>query len=518
MSPNELEERLLKLAADWPVPSAADAVMARIGSQPDPRPQIWTVARRRVRLVAAVATMAVAAAVLWALVLGNPPTLQAQVQKSLEQAGSAHVVITSLDEKGVRQRAEVWYARGQGFRAESPDEIILDDGRQQWTWRADGSAGELVIARRPSRDAVGLITGMFRLDDVSAPWARQRAPEHDRTVNGRPARGFVVTPPVPQVVPPNGRGAVPDPHPPRYVVLIDPDDRIVHIGEQRQVSGLWQAGREVAIEYDAAVPAEKLAVRLPAGGRVIDADRALAERFPLARAVVRVEAGGLLFAVHELLRVEGDTLYVVSSVRGTDEYLTRHPPRARRLNLQTTLLDVAEQMVSGSFDPTCGRVGMASAESDGVHYLWWLAVRRRFFSVEDGRRTPRFDGPSLEVRPGTVRVPLQATYRGPDVARDWVRALGEVALRQVPQPEPLAAVAGRVRHDAHLIGQAPGSVVTLYGWVRDGELRPLGPDQISDGGFADQVGNQLDWLRSMDQVTWPPVGVLPGAPESSKDR
>lgn len=419
------------------------------------------------------------------------------MQQSLEKARTAHIVFSTLDDKGVRRRGEIWYERSRGFRAESPDEIILDDGRQQWTWRPGTKEREIVIARRASRDAGKMITGLFQFGDIPAAKARQRAPEHDREIDGRPCRGFVVTPPAPQVVRDSGADLTPDPHPPRFVILIDPDERIVHLEEQRQVDGRWQAGREISLAYDVKIPAEKLAVNLPAGGRVIDADHALEERFPLDKALAREEADGLLFAVHELQRGPDENFYVVSSVRGTTEYLKKHPPQRRRLNLSVTLLDVARQLAAASADRDCTRAVLASAEADGVHYLWWLAVRRRYFTVEEGKRKPLSEAPSLEASPGKVRVPLQANPHG---SPNWGRVEMDVAVA-VDQPvQSLVDLAARTRRDTLLIQQAPGAIVHLLGWIKDGEHHPFAPGQITDGDFAKQISRQVEWLHSHDEV------------------
>lgn len=515
MTPKELEDKLRQLGTDWPIPSVTDAVMAQIERRLLPPPRRASLLRRRAGLLVATAAMlAVAVGAACLFFLAAPTTLQAQVQQALEKASTAHIVISALDDKGVRQRGEIWYERGRGFRAESPEEVILDDGRQQWTWRLGTKESELVIARRASRNAVSMITGLFQLGDAPAAWARQRAAEHDREIDGRPCHGFVVTPPTPQVVNADGSDLVPDPHPPRFVVLTDPDERIVHLEEQRQVNGRWQAGRQVSLAYDVKVPAEKLAVNLPASGRVIDADRALEERFPLHKALARGEADGLLFAVHELQRGPDEIFYVVSSVRGTPEFLKEHPPQRRRLNLQVTLLDVAEQSTAANTGLDCNRAVLASAEADGVHYLWWLAVRRRYFTTEQGQRTPRSESPALEVSPGKVRVPLQAIHRGSPGVQDWVRVDVDALVPADQQIQTLADFAARARRDALLIQRAPGAIVTLRGWAKDGVMRHTSPqpDQITDIDFAKQVSRQLEWLHSLDEVKDMMPPGTPGAP------
>jgi hypothetical protein len=509
MTPKELEDQLRQLGTDWPVPSVADPVMARIASPSVPPPRRSPFRRRPALFLAAAAMLAVIIAAAWFLFLATPATLQAQVQRALEKASTAHIVISAPDDKGVRQRGEIWYERGHGFRAETPDEVILDDGKQQWTWRPGIKESELVIARRASRDAVSMITELFQLGNAPAAWARQRSPEHDREIDGRPCQGFVVTPPIPQVANADGSDLIPDPQPPRFVVLVDPDERIVNLEVQRQKEGRWQTGREVSLAYDVKVPPEKLAVNLPAGGRVIDPDRALEERFPLDKALAKGEADGLLFAVHELQRSPDEIFYVVSSVRGTPEFLKKHPPKRRRLNLQVTLLDVAEQPAASGTDLECNRAVLATAEGDGVHYVWWLAVRRHYFTVDQGKRTPHSDSPSLEVIPGKVHVPLQAIHRGFPGVAEWVQVNVDVSVAVDQKSQSLAELAARVRRDALPIQQAPGAVVGLHGWVRDGEGRHTMPDQISDAEFAKQVGQQLEWLNSLNEIKEMGEGMRP---------
>jgi hypothetical protein len=226
-----------------------------------------------------------------------------------------------------------------------------------------------------------------------------------------------------------------------------------------------------------------------------------------------------LFAVHELQRGPDELFYVVSSVRGTPEFLKKHPPQRRRMNLQVTLLDVAEQCAAASTDSECSRAVLASAEADGVHYLWWLAVRRRYFTIEQGQRTPHSESPALEVSPGKVRVPLQAIHRGSQGRRDWVQVNVDTPVAADQQVQPLAGLAARARRDALLIQQAAGAVVGLRGWVKDGEMSNTLPDQITDVHFARQVSRQLEWLHSHDQITRPEQGMMPpGMPGAASSR
>lgn len=492
MTPEELEDRLRRLGANWPVPSVVDDVMARIVSQSEPqaRPVSWL--RRRVAtLVAVAATFAVAVGA-WLYLLAAPATLQARMRRSLDLAQSAHLRISSVNEQGPRQQGEVWFERGHGFRAELADEVILDDGYHQWTWRQGPGVSEPLVVRRTSHHAADMIAGIFRFGAAAATGAR--SPEDDRVLHGQACRAFVVTPPQSDVIS--------EQSPLRFLVLLDADERIVHLEEQTQLDGHWQSRREVSVNFDGPIPADKRAFRPPAGWQVIDADRALEERFPLDKALASGQTDGLLFAVHELQRGPDEMIYVVSSVRGTPEYLKNHPPQRRQVNPQVSRIDVAEQCAAASTDLDCNRAVLASAEAEGVHYLWWLAVRRRYFTMEDGKRTSLGETPSLEIQPGRVRIPLQAVQRGLPGLGNWVRINLEMPLATDHPVQPLTRLAARARHDVLLIRQVPGVRPRLLGWARDEEMRHTlpEPDQITDQEFANQIGRQLDWLHSHDKV------------------
>jgi hypothetical protein len=180
------------------------------------------------------------------------------------------------------------------------------------------------------------------------------------------------------------------------------------------------------------------------------------------------------------------------------------------VNLQTTILDVAEQAVApGTFNGHIHRATLLSAESNGVQYLWWLAVRRKFFRVEDGKRVAVSEAESLEAAPGRVRVPLQAIYRDPRAGRDWVTSEVEVAVPAGPAPESLLEIAARTRRDALRI--RPAFEAALHGGVKDDELRLLrDPQTVSDKLFAKELSEQLEWLRKHDELS-ADAGSMPGA-------
>ncbi|HET6878775.1 MAG TPA: hypothetical protein VFI31_01315 [Pirellulales bacterium] len=498
MNHDELEKELTALGSRWPAPSVKDKVIARIAREPAP-----PIRRRglRVGVWLTAASLLLAAIFAVALTLTRPHTLHAQVVADLNGASAAHITISALDQRGVRSQADIWYSRARGFRVQTPEETTVDDGRQQWTWRTAGAGPDQIVSRRASPGTAEMISGMFSFENAPADWPRQRSSEHDREVAGVECEAFVVQPPPQMTLSDDGLTFVPERHPPRLIVLRDPRQRIVGIEEQRQVDGRWQSGRQIAIEYDAEVRAEKFVADFPAGWRVVDASGVLEERFPLPRALATAEAGGLLFAVHEAFRGADDTWYVVSSVRGTPEYLKSHPPQPRRLNLQTVVLDVAGQVASpGIVNDRMHRAVMASAEMDGVQYLWWLAVRRRQFTVENGVRRPfQYASPSLESEPGRLSLELWANYRGAQASQLPPHVKLAVPLQPAAEVLSFTEMAALVRRDVTRL-KAAGAVIGLLGEIKGNVVGHLDIETATDADIVSSMSSQVGWMREFDEV------------------
>jgi hypothetical protein len=449
------------------------------------------------------------------------------VQNGLERARSAHLVITSWDDAGAVHRAEIWYRRDEGLRAEVPEQVIVEDGKFQWSWQTgagDGAGkGEPVVLRQRSP---GFFTTqlpqMLALPDVPGDWARARAPELDREVDGRVCQGFTFTPPdVYRDLPPSARPV--DQPQFRGLVLAEADGRIHEITvQQRRDDRTWRRVREIRIEYDVPVPAEKVAARLPVGARVVDRDEAFHGRYPLDRALQRVELGGLILAVHDLQPLKDrEGFYVVSSVRGTPGFLEKYPPHRRPVNPEVVALDVAFQ--PGSNMTQGGkyhRIVLGTAAREGVEFSWWLVTPRRFFQVKDGKRvySPESDWLAvpgepgrLDEVPGRAQVPLSATYwderhRDANGVQQGVSTWAEVFLPPDRPPTTIDDVAGRARHDLLLMGV--GGAGALLGVAADTHgdaqtLRPLShfaPEKVSDPDFTAAVRRGLDDLRQFDEV------------------
>ena len=184
--------------------------------------------RRLVSPLTALAASGLLAALglAWVIITSHPSTLLAAVQDNLARAASAHLLITARDDKGQAHKSEAWYRRGEGIRLESPEEVLVEDGQFQWSWRPNVPAGEQVVLRQPRQGFFKKqLTPLLALPDIPAFLSRDRAPEFDRDVNGRACRGYLLSQTGPDPSLPPGARPV-DPRPFRVLVLADTDERV----------------------------------------------------------------------------------------------------------------------------------------------------------------------------------------------------------------------------------------------------------------------------------------------------
>ncbi|MFO0957254.1 MAG: hypothetical protein U0800_07270 [Isosphaeraceae bacterium] len=528
-STDDLEGRMAELRGAWPVGSMVDRVMARVRAEP---------ARRGSRrgLFVGLSMSGLAAACLLAafLIVNQPRTLLASVRESIERATSAHVTALSWDDRDVPHKFEIWYRRGEGLRVEAPDRVIVEDGRTQWSWStapAAGADGPVVLRQKGEGFFSSGLLSKLALPDIRGDWERFRTPEIDRDIDGRPCRDYTISLHDLENLPKGARAADGQEH--RAQILAGADGRIERITlERRPGTGPWNRDREIRIEYDVPVEPEKVAARFPDGARVIDADQAFAGLYPIEKALHRVELGGLLLAVHDLQPLQDrEGFYVVSSVRGTPEFLRQFPPKRRALNPEIRFLDVATQpMMNRNWGAKYDVVGLGEASREGVEYRWWAIVPRRFFERKDGRKEYLPESPDsampgepgrLDDTPGMARIPLAATYlddkhrneRG--VPRE-VSTWASVPLPADRPPATWEAVAARARQD--LIVMGTGGVGHLFGVAAGARPegnsgRPLStylPDAIGDADFAAAVRRGLEDMREWDEVGIPdPEGLIP---------
>ena len=519
------DDRLDRLRSEWPVESMVDGVMARV-NELAPRPRRKP---RRTKILASLALSAMIASLAlgWILLFSRPQSLLASVQHDLRQAKHAHIVITHWDKKDETQRAEIWYARGKGLSVTHGDEIIVEDGKTQWTWSTKPGDGERIVLRQ---DSPGFFTtqlpSMLALPENAGEFAKTKAPEHDRVVNGVECHGFFLTLDESKV-----RRRAPGQSVIRALVLVEKSGRIHEITLQEQVkTGVWKNTRKIEIDHEALAAEDKVAADLPAGYRVIDRAKAFHEKYPIEKAITKTEMGGLILAVHDVQPLKDrEGMYVVSSVRGTAEFLKAYPPRVRPLNPEVVLLDVAFQpgsnMTQGS---NYHRVVLGSLSRDGIDYSWWMVLPRRRFVMKEGKRvyepvgtawtTPGEPG-RLDDLPGKARIPLTATYwdekhRDAKGTQQTVSTWEEAPVPADRPATTLETVSARARRDVRQMGgSGTGGLLGVAADLKEAPmtLRPLSrvTPETTDEEFAAAVRRGLEDLRGFDKIEDSRPGEMP---------
>lgn len=489
MTTNDVESQLTELGQRWPVPSVAEAVQDRLSSLP--KSPVKPASQRVLQWtgMGAVAAAIVIVAMIYLSLIATPTTLLAQVTESIRKSMSAHLQIVSTDSSGARTVGNVWYSRDLGVRGEMGDEVFLDNGQQQWTWR-DADKAPAVVSRRASRDGIAMIAETLQLPNASDKPIR--AAEHDQEIRGQKCVAYKVT-----------FHSVSDPNSPQKKqenrVLVWQNNvgntLLVRSEQLDAATGSWKTNRELSITYDVEVSSDKFFPQFPDSTKIVDEDRVWMDRFAIEKAMATTESGGLLFAVHEVSRCDNGSFYIVSSVRGTAQHLKDHPPKTRRLNLQTILLDVAEQFCAATTQQDCHVAPLASSEIDGVHYLWWLATDRNYFTIVENKRVPQSVGSKMESEEGRVRIPLMANYRGELAGSSMVSTFVTVDLPKEAKKLSLHDVALQLMKDSNLSQE--GLLVHTF---ENATGRYVPARSITADQMVQFFQTELDWLGANDEL------------------
>jgi len=386
MSNHEIENQLDQLRQVWPGKSVADQVIGCL--QDAPRP-----ARSSRKPTSVLTAMGALAALIALVAMGFWPnqrqTLQAALLESLRQAQSWHVTRQEFDGERVTV-GEIWFHRDHGFRTETMGQVTVDNGMKSYTW---STRGDSTVLLRPSVDGVAMVAEMHDMSRIPKDWKKRREPQLDQVVGGDNCQAYVL---VRETGTSNTRIEE------RLVAVVDTVERVRRIIDQRLTGGEWKRLSQVTIDYDRQVAASVFKPGYPKDAKVVDVQAALEGRFPLAEAVVTREKDGLLFAIHDVVPIDEGCWYVVSSVRGTGEYLKKYPPTKRRFNLNYTAQDVASQIGSHGSVGNALQLLLFKMEWQGVDYLWRLVVRKDHAPPNNGAEA------------GRVRLPLVANHMHPD--------------------------------------------------------------------------------------------------------
>lgn len=346
-----------------PPESFRDGVMRRIdraGLAPARRP--GRTRRILMRSSIGIAACVAVGIVAWVVVgTAAPETLYAQAIKAIEQARTVHIVGRELRDAKWVKAMEAFYERGVGVAeygyGEGRSFFRIDDGKH--CWRKTGS-GPLV--RSQSADTLGIVKKAFRSAAKALEGQQNvtRDPEGDRVIDGVDCRQYVLL---------WSQGRL------RTLIWADDADRVRRFEKQRPAGDKWETYRVVEIRYDIPIDRSRFQVKTSPAVTVIDAEKLLAERFSLEKALFEKELMGLIFAVHELQHCDNGMIFVVCSLRPSEAVIRElgpiHSATMGSIVYGDFQLDSSWKRVDGKercYQP----IHLGSLQYDGMDAKWLL--------------------------------------------------------------------------------------------------------------------------------------------------
>ena len=482
-SESEVEQLLQQLGHDWPFKdSFVDRVMRDIESQtilpklPGPRFSL------KASWAAIVAAMSIVAA-LW-LSSRSSGSLYAQVVDGIKQARTIHSIRTieatsALPKKIVDQS---WYERGVGFRNEFGDEVRVGNQNDLWTFAKDGK-----FASRSRSPGIDDFVNRMLNDDVFRRLDEQqfeRYPAEDQKIDGRLCRAFL-------------GGAVKSTNDPdwqngkkRAIVLVDERSRIVRSMIQKRTDEQWLTESVNEWKYDEPFDQALFQPRFGSDVKIVDADSLFTEMTNLEQAVYREERSGLWYAIHHAERCQNGAIFIVSSVRGTEDTLKEFPLVQRT---PFFLMGPATNYDASPQGDRYLRINLASADHQGVEVRWWLLE-------------PRSAPPTVFQRgPDRVKIPAGITPRGEFAKAKCADERGVIhhltwdITLTLPEPKEMStldAVARRTYADRLALDAIPAG--TLDQGLKENVGQHCSPRETTADQFSKAVADHVRWWHEQD--------------------
>ena len=276
----------------------------------DARP-VEVISSRRSWFIAGGTLLATAVTITMAVLLvGGEGSVYAQAIAAIGKARSIHVVALTFDSEGnlTGDRDEVWYDARRGVREQLTHPHVkrtrIDDGTYEWLYRHEANT----LVKGPSRDPLGMIKDVleplkmlekhgYKLDDsISAPKGLPncRVYVSERNWDGLQWREWF---------------------------WINDQDRLMRIEDYRKLEGEWQLNEQIDLQYDVAIAEERFRASFP-DARLIDRTAPM-KPFTADSMVASAEKLGIVIGIHDVHRLENDSVFVMSTSRPTDEVIKR---------------------------------------------------------------------------------------------------------------------------------------------------------------------------------------------------
>ena len=265
------------------------------------QPDIWRIIMKsRISKLVAAAVLIIG---ILLLLTDDQKTLYAKVIESFEKARTIYAVTKRLDDNGqMILNTEVWYEQGKGVAETSwssgeQNFIRIDNGQYCWIYK-DGFA-----RRSATIDPVGVAKKLLNIDSFRKQAIRE--PAEDKVVNGIWYFAYIRSNPENNY---------------RILSWLDETNRVREWEKMRLLdNGRWETYGIGQVEYNVDINPDIFVPDFGEDTHIVEVDTKLNEYFGLDDAIFTKEALGMIFAIHELKRCEEGPIFVVSSIRPTDE-------------------------------------------------------------------------------------------------------------------------------------------------------------------------------------------------------
>ena len=199
-----------------------------------------------------------------------------------------------------------------------------------------------------------------------------------------------------------------------------------------------------------------------------------------------------MYAIHRVERFENGGIFLVSSVRGTEETLKKYP--LARWQVGPGLFAAAGPAVNYEASPQGDgyfRIDLGRADHQGIDLRWWALVPR-------GTPSTRFD-----VAPGKVKLPVGITPHGEFAKANFADEHGVIhhltwdVVLDLPQPNPLPtldAIARQVYADQIALEAVPFTLLDMGS--KDNVKQFSEPGKTTAAEFSKAVAAHMrSWMQ-----------------------
>jgi len=465
-----------------------------------PQPNIWRIIMKRpvAKLVAAAAAIVIGAIGFFSFLGNGQTSLYAQAMRALQEAQSIHVLGKHFHDGQWETVEDIWFDRDVGalgvfWSKGEKTKVIIEDGNSRWVYSPLTNT-----AIRSSEFGCQLIDEVAEIVKAFENWEDRlvRTASGDISIDNIPCQLYVLYHP-----------ELPNE---RYSFWFDQDRRVRQLEHQQKLNEEWQIDQFTKIEYDLAVDTSIFDVNFGPEVTLLDPEKILSQDLDPAKALFsKLVSDRLIFAVHDLKKVQGGLLYLLGSIRPTED--TKQEIKSLRAgaksivpnNLSFELLQSSVQASGKQYPYECIKIAEIVHNGTQIQGVLFIPTTEGRQDELDGKFGLCLKILALgKLGDMLVKEGWQEAWQGEigdaekDVPGNAVRLLKPIATLQLPEEEFFLE---QITAQEYLRSSALESAVQTDILI----LKPLhlmSSEEIEETGFLD---NDLNWIETRGLTSKP---------------